>query len=239
MLTITEVINNIWFFQTESIVPIFVELSLMIIIIYGIQFGLAFIISTILDKEKRIIYGFVFFPITLVGSYFILYFIGPFFNFNFASIGLSEIIKGIVSAWWVFPLIFIIGKLIRLILWLPEKVIQIATKKDFSNQKVNVGAAIRSGIGEEFTDRFLLINTIFLISNSLELSLVLSIIFFSLSHIFVKNEGKWFGPVAINYTLIAGIGYGIIAIKFGLIVSIIAHIFNNIFSNILSMFLGK
>ena len=90
--------------------------------------------------------------------------------------------------------------------------------------------SIGAGIAEEIAYRYFGINTIFLLTGSLEISLLITTIFFSLSHIITKDSKGWFGPVNINYALIAGFGYGLLAIKFGIIVAIVMHTIHDIIS---------
>jgi membrane protease YdiL (CAAX protease family) len=217
---VNEIINNLWFFQTESIVPIFQEISLMILILFVVSMPLTVIIDQVLHKSKqKIALGFILYPILIIALYGFLYFFGGYFGFDFPSIDISKIIDNAINYWWVFfiywPIFAIVAGPVRLI---------------GRNQQGGVSPAVQiifAPIWEDFVYRFMAINTIYLLTNSIEISLIFSAIAFSLIHLPNKAGDGWGGPVAINGTLIMGVAWGIIAIKYGLIFSIAVHMLQN------------
>lgn len=88
--------------------------------------------------------------------------------------------------------------------------------------------AIPTPIFEELAFRILCINTIYLLSQSIEISIILSSIAFALIHIPNKSNDKWGGPVKINAVLFNGFIWGIVAVQYGLIFAIIIHILLNL-----------
>ena len=58
---LTDIINNFWFFQTDSVVPIFQEWStVMILVLFAIPFVLAFVVDQAIHKSKyHVVIGLV------------------------------------------------------------------------------------------------------------------------------------------------------------------------------------
>jgi hypothetical protein len=215
---ISDIISNFWFFQTESVVPIFQEWStIMILILFIIPFVLAFVIDQVLHKSKfHIVIGLILYPILIVAFTWLLSNFG--YIFGFSSIDFNLLINTAIKYWWVFVLFWpVVGFRLIMKLFIKEE-----------NADKIIGS-VPVPIFEELAFRLLAINTIFLITKSIEISLILSTIAFSLIHLPNKSGDRWGGPVKINATLVMGFFWGIIAIKYGLIFSTIAHIIQNIF----------
>lgn len=228
MSIINEIISNIWFFQTESVVPLFQEISLMILFIFIVSSAVMIFGGAALSKNKqRIIIGFVLYPILIIIFYFLLVSFGNYFGFDLSQISISQTIDNAIKYWWVFFVfwpIVLIGLLFKLI----------GNKSEAIKNVVPIALA---PIYEEFAFRFIAINTIFLLTNSIEISLLFSAIAFSIIHLLNKYEDGWGGPVTICTTLIGGIAWGIIAINFGLILAIAVHMVHNIISKLVGKWL--
>jgi hypothetical protein len=153
--------------------------------------------------------------------------IGNYFGFDLTQISISQIINNAIKYWWVF---FIFWPIV--LIGLPFKLIE-----NKSEAVKNIVPIILVPIYEEFAFRFLAINTIYLLTNSIEISLLFSAIAFSLIHLPNKYEDGWAGPVVICTTFIGGIAWGIIAITYGLIFSIAVHMIHNLISKLVGKFL--
>ena len=92
-----EIIQNIYLFQTESVVPLFVEISIMILIIWGVSFGLSFIVSILLNRNRRVLYGLIAYPIMIAIIYAAHYFIGPYFGLDYSQFSITEISNYIIQ----------------------------------------------------------------------------------------------------------------------------------------------
>jgi hypothetical protein len=220
---VNDIISNIWWFQTESVVPLFQELSIMILILFIADFVIGITFKVLMKKtilKQSDIPGLIVYPILIAILYSLLYFFGGFFDFNFASITISEIFDNAIKYWWVF---FIFWPVV--LVALPFRLIFKAMGRG-SEHAGKFMEHIPIGTFEEFAFRYLAINTIFLLTNSIEIALLFSTIAFSLIHLPNMGEG-WNGPFVICSTLISGLIYGIIAIKYGLVFSILAHVLYN------------
>ena len=222
---VSEIINNLWWFQTESVVPIFKEISIWILILFAISEVIGIVSKMTLNKsEKRVAIGVILFPITLAFWYGLLYSFGSPFGFDFTSINITDIFSHSIKNWWFF-----------LIFW-PVVLLQIPLglvgKKGEGGGNILV-RTIFAPIYEEFAFRLLAINTMFLITNSIEISLFISAIAFTLIHLPNMDRGKWVGPVWISSNFTLGMIMGIMAINYGLIFAIIFHSLSNLTARLL------
>lgn len=213
------IINNLWFFQTESVVSIFQEISIAILIPFLIAFILPFILDQAIHKSKyHIIIGLVLYPILIVASTLFLANFG--YIFGFSQFDINLLIDTTIKYWWLLFIFWPIT-LIRLVLRF--------VFRDSQGAENKFTPCVIVPIVEEFAFRLLAINTIFMITNSIEIALVISTIGFTIIHLTVKSGDRWGGPVKLNATLVMGLFWAIIAIKYGLIFSIAAHIITNSF----------
>jgi len=208
-------------FQTESIVPLFKEFSLLLLIIFGIALPIPFIIDQIHKSKFRIVIGFALYPILLLMLSGLTYYFSAFFGLDSLSLSLDNIIELLSKTWWCLFLFWPV-----VLLRIPLKLIT-KGKSEGENKIVPV---LFSPLYEEFAFRFLAINTIYLITNSLIFSIIISAMAFSIIHLLNKSGDHWGGPISINGTLVMGFAWGIIALKFGLVFALIAHFINNLFA---------
>lgn len=210
-----DIINNLWFFQTESVVPIFQEISIWIIILFAAAFIIASIIDQGLHKSKyHAIIGLILFPISVGIIIALTTYFGYFFGFS--QFDFNLLIDTALNHWWIFLLFWpVVG--FRLIMRL--------FIRGENADKIIVGVPVP--IFEELAFRLLCLNTIYFMTQSIEISFILSTIAFSLIHLPNKSGDRWGGPVKINATLFMGFCWGIIAIKYGLIFAMLAHIIHN------------
>ena len=213
-----DIISNFWFFQTESVVSLFQEWStVMILVLFAIPFVLAFVVDQAIHKSKyHVVIGLVLFPILIGFFTWLTVTYGSYFGFS--ELDFNLLIDTSINHWWIFLLFWpVVGF---------QLIMRLFIKGENAN-KIIVGIPVP--IFEELAFRLLCINTIFLITNSLVISFLLSTISFSLIHLPNKSGDRWGGPVKLNATLIMGFCWGIMAIQYGLIFSIIAHIITNTF----------
>ena len=181
-----DIINNIWLFQTESVVPLFQEWSIvMILILFAIPFVLAFVVDQAIHKSKyHVAIGLTLFPILIVLLTWLTATYGFYFGFSKLNFGL--LIDTSVKHWWIFLLFWpVVGF---------QLIMRLFIKGENSNKIIT---SVPVPIFEELAFRLLCLNTIFLITNSLIISLVLSSIAFSLIHLPNKSGDKWGGPVKL------------------------------------------
>ena len=150
------IMGNIWFFQTESVIPIFAKFSIFILIIFILDFIIAYIIASSLAEEKIKPFSVFLFPITLIAGFFILYSTSPFFTYDFTSLDLGSIFSNLLKSGWVFIIFHPITFLLRL----PFKLINHLIFKG-EHPKIDVFAALGAGISEEIIHRFFAFNTFF------------------------------------------------------------------------------
>jgi hypothetical protein len=191
------------------------------LIIFCVGLPLPFIIDQIHKSKFRVIIGFILYPILLVILSGLVYYFGGIFGFDTTSLTIDKIIESLSKCWWC---LFIFWPVV--LLRLPLELIG----RGKSGEKNKIVPVLFIPIYEEFAFRFLAINTIYLLTQSILISLIFSAIAFTIIHLFNKSGDHWGGPIAINGTLIMGFVFGIIAIQYGLIFSIAAHIINNIFA---------
>ena len=226
---VNEIISNLWLFQTESVVPLFGELSLMILILFVIAKISGIFLDLILNKSNnKIAIGLVLFPIHVVGLYGLLYFFGGYFGLDFQSLNILDIINYALENWWIFLLFWPV-----VLLKIPFGLIG----KKGEGGKNYLVSFIFAPIYEELAFRLLAINTIFLITKSIEISLFLSAIAFALIHLPNMDQGKWVGPSNLWANFKFGIFAGIIAINYGLIFAILFHAVGNLIGRLLGDYL--
>ncbi|MBU0457671.1 MAG: CPBP family glutamic-type intramembrane protease [Nanoarchaeota archaeon] len=216
---LTDIINNFWFFQTEGIVPFFKELPLspIIIILMVASIVLPFVLDQLLFKSKyHVPIGLVLFPILVVLFTYAFINFGNLLGFDFYSFDFNKLIDTIINHWWIFFLFWpVVGFQLIMRLFIKGE---------------NAGKIITSipiPIFEELAFRVLCINTIYLLSQSIVISIILSSIAFAIIHLPNKSNDKWGGPVKINAVFISGFIWGIVAIQYGVIFSIIIHVILN------------
>ncbi|MAG73467.1 hypothetical protein CL620_04070, partial [archaeon] len=220
MDVIGDIVGNFWFFQTESVVPLFQEISVWIVILFAGLFVVATTVKVIMQKnEQAIPIGLLLFPVTIMVAYAVLLLYGDMFGFNFGSFSLSEMFTHALNYWWVF-LIFWPVVLLKLPL-------QLIGKKGESDSNSLV-SFVFAPFYEEIAFRYFAINTLFLLTNSVEIALFFSSIAFALIHLPNKDGDKWIGPISLNLTFLSGLVFGIIAIQYGLIFAILVHSVANV-----------
>ncbi len=217
---INEIISNIWWFQTESVVPLYQELSIIILILYVAEFIIGNIWDQVLHKSKyHIPLGLSLWPAYIVVLTLAFYSFGGLLGFEFLQFELSTIFENAIKYWWVF-----------FVFWFMTLFgnIPYTLAKWSKNEKVmgSFGTFI-TPIFEELAFRFIGINTVYMLTNSIEISIIFTAIGFSLIHLPNKSGDKWGGPVKINASLLMGFVLGIIAVKYGLIFAIGLHMINN------------
>jgi|TARA_B100000315_G_scaffold115519_1_gene106041 hypothetical protein len=210
------ILESLFLFQQESIVPLFAGISLWILILLGIGIAKGELLNRIIGGPQKRMYQIAIYPFLIVGSYFaMIYLVLPFMDLNPQNLELSLILDNIIRYWYFFIIFPAFSALMKL----PFKFIL----KD--NEYFQT--ALLPGVFEEISYRFFLINSLFLVTESMEISIFISILIFSLGHIFQGRLKGGSGLFAINNTLIAGIIFAIIAIQYGLIFSILVHIVGN------------
>jgi hypothetical protein len=222
------ILESLFLFQQESIISLFTGISLWILILPGINIGIGELLSRTIGDPQKKVYQIATYPFLLVGSYFaMIYLVLPFMGLNPQSLELSSILGNIIKYWYFFIIFPAFSALMKL----PFKFIL----KD--NEYFQT--ALLPGIFEEISYRFFLINSLFLVTQSMEISIFISILIFSLGHIFQGRLKNWSGLFALNHTLIAGVIFAVIAIQYGLIFSILVHIAGNAILTILEQSDGK
>tara|TARA_B100000315_G_scaffold251934_1_gene287679 strand:- start:403 stop:1116 length:714 start_codon:yes stop_codon:yes gene_type:complete len=216
------ILESLFLFQQESVILLFAGISLWILILLGIDTGLTELLVKIIGGPQKKLYQLIIYPFLIVGSYFAtIYFVLPFMDLDPQNLGILLIFDTIIKYWYFFIIFPAFSALMKL----PFKFI---LKDNEYFQK-----ALLPGIFEEISYRFFLINSVFLVTKSMEMSIFISIIVFSLGHTFQGRLKNWTGLLAMNYTLIGGIIFAIIAIQYGLIFSILGHIAHNVIATLL------
>jgi hypothetical protein len=166
--------------------------------------------------------------VLIVATYNILIYFGGVFGLDFELIGVSAIISNAIKYWWVF-----------LIFW-PVVILKIPFSF-FGRKGEGGGNALVSflfaPIYEELAFRYFAINTIFLLTGSIEMAVFFQAIGFSLIHLPNKDKNGWAGPVSLNFTLVGGLITGIIAVQAGLLIAILSHMIINIINRFVGDFL--
>ena len=218
---ISDIISNIWFFQTESVVALFKEISIIILILFVVDFILAVVLDQVLMRSKyHIPIGLTLWPIFVVILTYLFYSFGGLLGFNFYQFEFNNLLGYAIKHWWVFVVFWIMTLFGN---------IPYSLGKLTKNEKVmNFFGTFFTPIHEEFFFRYLGINTIYVLTNSIEIAIIFSSIGFTLIHLPNKSGDKWGGPVKINATLFMGFALGIIAVKYGFIFAIAIHILNNL-----------
>lgn len=155
-----DIINNLWFFQTESVVSIFQELSIMVLILFAAAFIIASVIDQGLHKSKyHAVLGLVLFPISIAMIIVLTSYFG--YIFGFSQIDFNLLIDTAINHWWIFFLFWpVVG--FRLIMRL--------FIKGESADKIIVGVPVP--VFEELAFRLLCLNTIYFMTQSIEVSFI-------------------------------------------------------------------
>ncbi|MFH1770899.1 MAG: CPBP family glutamic-type intramembrane protease [archaeon] len=213
-------LNNIFLFQQASVVPIFEKISLLLVLFLVLAPLLGFILQRLIGGPDKRTVQIVFYPFFVIGMFFLLsYVILPFMGLDYSKLSVGAIFEVIISYWYFF----IIFPLLSILFKLPFKFL-LKENKYFQT-------AIIPSMFEELSYRFFLINSLFLVTNSLEVSIFVGILIFSLGHLFQQIKqglSGWAGLFAINNTIIGGIIYVVVAVHYGLIFAVIIHLLNNV-----------
>ena len=217
---VNDIINNIWLFQTESVVPLFQELSIIILILFIADFIVGITLDQVLHKSKHhILLGLTLWPIFIAIFILLFYSFGGLLGFNFYQFEIGALFDYAIKYWWVFFVFWIMTLFGN---------IPYTLAKWSKNEKVmGLFGTFVTPIFEELAFRLIGINTVYMLTNSIEISIIFTAIGFSLIHLPNRSGDKWGGPVKINATLLMGFASGIIAVKYGLIFTIAIHIINN------------
>jgi hypothetical protein len=219
MLSVDFIWQDFFVFQQPSVVLLFKEVSFWLIAFLAASAFISFVLQRLIGSPNKRIIQLVIYPFLIIGAYLLLaYVLLPFIGLDSGKLNLSDTISAIISYWYFF----LIFPAFSMLMKLPFKFM-------LTNNEYFQGAVL-PGIFEEISYRFFLINSLFMVTKSLEISIFVGILIFSLAHIFqqaMKGFSNWSGLFAINNTLLVGIIDTIVALQYGLIFSIIIHILHN------------
>lgn len=217
---VNEIISNIWWFKTESVVPLFQELSIIILILFVAKFVIGVTLDQVLNRQKNYIpISLILWPIFIAILTLLFYSFGGLLGFEFYQFDIGTLFDYATKYWWTF-----------FVFWIMTLFGNIpATLAKWSKNEKAMGffGTVLTPTFEELAFRYIGINTVYLLTNSIEISIVFTAIGFSLIHLPNRSGDRWGGPVKLNATLFMGFATGIVAVKYGLIFAILIHAINN------------